>query len=70
MVARLKLAGYLDATPNKRLAPTRQFFAQPLASRRCASLPNPVEDATPDALTIGDYPSNPPDGAIRVKGVR
>jgi repressor LexA len=31
MVARLKLAGYLDSTPDKRLAPTGRFFARPLA---------------------------------------
>jgi repressor LexA len=31
MVARLKLAGYIDSTPDKRLAPTARFFARPLA---------------------------------------
>ena len=31
LVARLKLAGFLESTPDRRLAPTRQFFARPLA---------------------------------------
>ena len=31
MVARLKLAGYIDSTPDKRLAPTGRFFARPIA---------------------------------------
>ena len=31
LVARLKLAGYLESTPDRRLAPTRRFFARPLA---------------------------------------
>ena len=34
MVARLKLAGFLESTPDKRLAPTRRFFAR--AARRVA----------------------------------
>ena len=54
MVARLKLAGYIDSTPDKRLAPTRRFFARPLAESPVhAGMPNPVEDAPGDALTIG-----------------
>jgi repressor LexA len=31
LVARLKLAGLLDSTPDRRLAPTRRFFARPVA---------------------------------------
>ena len=29
MVARLKLAGYLESTPDRRLAPTKRFFERP-----------------------------------------
>src|SRR5262249_13059845 len=31
MVARLKLAGFIESTPDKRLAPTARFFARPIA---------------------------------------
>jgi repressor LexA len=71
MVARLKLAGYLDSTPDKRLAPTSRFFARPLAEAPVqAGLPNPVEDGQGDALTIDDYLIERPSQTvlIRVKG--
>src|SRR5581483_87060 len=49
LVARLKLAGYLEATPDRRLAPTKRFFARPLASVPVrAGLPEAVEDDDAD----------------------
>jgi SOS regulatory protein LexA len=71
MVARLKLAGYIDSTPDKRLAPTRRFFQRPLAMEPVhAGLPSPVEDAPGDALTIDDYLIEHPSQTVlvRVKG--
>jgi repressor LexA len=71
MVARLKLGGYLDSTPDRRLAPTRRFFERPLAESPVhAGLPNPVDDAPPDALTIDDYLIEHPSQTVlvRVKG--
>jgi len=71
MVARLKLAGFLDSTPDRRLAPTARFFARPLAlSPVQAGMPNPIEDAHADALTIDDYLIERPSQTvlIRVKG--
>jgi SOS regulatory protein LexA len=71
MVARLKLAGYIDSTPDRRLAPTRRFFARALAESPVqAGLPNPVEDGHSDALTIDDYLIEHPSQTvlIRVKG--
>ena len=71
MVARLKLAGYLDSTPDRRLAPTGRFFARPLAESPVqAGLPNAVDDAHADALTIDDYLIERPSQTvlIRVKG--
>ena len=56
LVARLKLAGFLDSTPDRRLAPTRRFFERAVASEAVtAGMPNPVTDAPGDALTIDDY---------------
>jgi repressor LexA len=71
MVARLKLAGFLDTTPDRRLAPTARFFARPLAESSVqAGLPNPVEDSPGDALTIDDYLIERPSQTVlvRVKG--
>lgn len=71
MVARLKLVGYLDSTPDRRLAPTKRFFERPLAESPVhAGLPNPIEDAPADALTIDDYLIERPSQTVlvRVKG--
>ncbi len=71
MVARLKLAGFLDSTPDRRLAPTKRFFARPLAEVPVrAGLPEQVDDSNADALTIDDYLIERPSQTvlIRVKG--
>ena len=71
LVARLKLAGYLDTTPDRRLAPTKRFFERPLAESPVqAGMPNPVEDAHGDAVTIDDYLIERPSQTvlIRVRG--
>ena len=71
LVARLKLAGYLESTPDRRLAPTRRFFARPLADAAVrAGLPERIEDSAADALTIDDYLIEHPSQTVlvRVKG--
>jgi repressor LexA len=71
MVARLKLGGFIDQTPDRRLAPTKRFFERPLAESPVqAGLPNPVDDAPADALTIDDYLIERPSQTVlvRVKG--
>ena len=71
LVARLKLAGFIDSTPDKRLAPTGRFFERPLAAEPVqAGMPNPVDDAPTDALTIDDYLIEHPSQTVlvRVKG--
>jgi len=56
LVARFKLAGILESTPDRRLAPTKRFFARPIASGFVrAGLPDPVTDDEPDAVTLDDY---------------
>src|SRR5262249_14591221 len=46
MVARLKLAGFIESTPDKRLAPTARFFARPIAESPIqAGMPDAVDDA-------------------------
>jgi repressor LexA len=71
MVARLKLAGYIDSTPDKRLAPTKRFFERALAESPVhAGLPNPIDDGEADALPIDDYLIEHPSQTVlvRVKG--
>jgi repressor LexA len=71
LVARFKLAGYLESTPDRRLAPTKRFFARPLAESPVrAGLPEQMDDAEADALTIDDYLIERPSQTvlIRVKG--
>jgi repressor LexA len=71
LVARLKLAGYLESTPDRRLAPTRRFFARPLADASVrAGLPDRIEESAADALTIDDYLIEHPSQTVlvRVKG--
>src|SRR5256885_17067885 len=56
LVARLKLAGFVESTPDRRLAPTRRFFQRPLAEAPVhAGLPRPLDDRPADALTLDDY---------------
>jgi repressor LexA len=71
LVARLKLAGFVESTPDRRLAPTRRFFARPLAASPVrAGLPEAADDTEADALTIDDYLIERPSDTvlIRVKG--
>ena len=71
LVARLKFAGLLESTPDRRLAPTRRFFERPLADASVpAGLPSVIDDAASDALTIDDYLIERPSQTVlvRVKG--
>ena len=71
LVARLKLGGFVESTPDRRLAPTRRFFERPLADASVqAGLPNPIDDAPADVLTIDDYLIEHPSQTVlvRVKG--
>ena len=71
LVARMKLGGYLESTPDRRLAPTKRFFARPVASGFVrAGLPDPVDDDEPDAVTLDDYLIERPSQTVlvRVKG--
>lgn len=71
MVARLKLAGYLESTPDKRLAPSKRFFGRPIATGSVrAGLPDPVDDGQADTVTLDDYLIERPSQTVlvRVKG--
>ena len=53
MVARLKLAGFIDSTPDRRLAPTKRFFERPLAADPVhAGMPSRIDDAPADRKSV------------------
>ena len=67
----MKLAGLLQSTPDRRLAPTRRFFERPLAESPVhVGLPSLVDVAPADALTLDDYLIERPSQTVlvRVKG--
>jgi repressor LexA len=70
LVARLKLAGFLEATPDKRLKPGPRFFERTLADSTVrAGMPHPADNST-DSLTIDEYLIDHPSRTVlvRVKG--
>src|SRR2546427_9295940 len=71
LVSSRKLAGFVESTTDRRLAPTRLFFGRPLADAPVhAGLPDPIDDAPADALTLDDYLIERPSQTVlvRVKG--
>lgn len=55
LVARLKLAGFLEFTPDKRLKPGSRFFERPIYDSVRAGLPSPATGDSHDMLTIDGF---------------
>src|SRR3569833_3006488 len=55
LVNRLKIAGFLESTPDKRLRPGRRFFERRIYERVQAGFPHPAADHQHDSLTIDEY---------------
>ncbi len=56
LVARLKLQGYLESAPDKRLKPGDRFFERTIAGSSVrAGFPSPATDDRHGTLTIDDY---------------
>jgi len=66
LVARLKLQGFLEFTPDKRLKPGRRFFERPVYDSVRAGFPSPAGDDRHDTLTIDEYLVNHPSCTILV----
>jgi repressor LexA len=66
LVARLKLQGFLESTPDKRLKPGRRFFERPLCDSVRAGFPSPAGDAHHDTLTIDEYLVSHPSRTVLV----
>ncbi len=70
LIARLKLQGFLESTPEKRLKPGRRFFERRVFDSVRAGAPSPAGDSHYDTLTIDDYLVSHPSSTVlvRVKG--
>jgi repressor LexA len=66
LIARLKLQGFLESTPEKRLKPGRKFFERPIFDSVRAGLPSPADDTNYDTLTIDEYLINHPSDTVLV----
>lgn len=67
VVARLKLQGFLEITPDRRLKPGPRFFERFLAESVQAGLPNPVSDNPPEVITIDSFLIEKPSQTVLVK---
>ena len=70
LVARLRLEGFLEAAPDKRLKPGPRFFERTLADSVRAGFPQPADDSARDTLTIDEFLIEQPSRTVlvRVKG--
>lgn len=66
LVARLKLAGFLEATPEKRLKPGKRFFERPIYDSVRAGFPSPAGDMSHDTLSIDEYLVSHPSSTVLV----
>lgn len=68
LVKRLTLAGFIEVTPDKRLAPTKRFFERELADFNIpAGLPAAANDAMSEAISLDEYLMPRPSASILVK---
>lgn len=70
LIARLKLQGFLESTPEKRLKPGKRFFERPVFDSVRAGMPSPAGDSRYDTITIDEYLVESPSNTvlINVKG--
>ncbi|HEY6094106.1 MAG TPA: LexA family transcriptional regulator [Gallionellaceae bacterium] len=66
LVGRLKLLGYLESTPEKRLKPGRRFFERAIFDSVRAGLPSPAGDVRHDTITIDEYLVSQPSSTVLV----
>ena len=68
LVARLRLLGYLERTPDHRLKPGRRFFERELVGSTVqAGSPTPALEENTEALTIDDFLVEKPSETVLVK---
>lgn len=55
MAKRMKEAGYLDSSPDRRLQPGKLFFEREILDSVRAGLPQPANDARSESYSIDEY---------------
>jgi repressor LexA len=55
MVKRMKRAGFVDSSPDRRLQPGKRFFERELADSVQAGAPSPANDVLSEAFNIDEY---------------
>jgi repressor LexA len=70
LIARLKLQGFLESTPEKRLKPGKRFFERPIFDSVQAGAARQADDSRYDTITIDEYLVESPSNTvlINVKG--
>ena len=70
LIARLKLQGFLESTPEKRLKPGKRFFERPIYDSVQAGAARQADDSRYDTITIDEYLVESPSNTvlINVKG--
>jgi repressor LexA len=70
LIARLKLQGFLESTPEKRLKPGKRFFERPIFDSVQAGAARQADDSRYDTVTIDEYLVESPSNTvlINVKG--
>src|SRR3569832_189600 len=66
LVNRLKFAGFLESTPDKRLRTGRRFFERRIYESVQAGFPHPASDHLHDTLTIDEYLVAHPSMTVRI----
>ncbi len=70
LIARLKLQGFLESTPEKRLKPGKRFFERPIFDSVQAGAARQADESRYDTVTIDEYLVESPSNTvlINVKG--
>jgi len=70
LIARLKLQGFIESTPEKRLKPGKRFFERPIFDSVQAGAARQADDSRYDTVTIDEYLVESPSNTvlINVKG--
>jgi repressor LexA len=66
-VKRLRLQGYIQKTPDGRLAPTMRFFERPLVGKAPAGFASPATELLGDVISIDDYLVEHPSKTVLVE---
>ena len=66
MAMRLKVEGFLDSAPDRRLKPGKRFFEREVAESVRAGMPSPAADTRPDGISIDEYLVGKPSRTILI----